>query len=87
MKTANIVDFKNHLSRYLGAVEAGEIIEIRRRNIPFARVIPLQLARANRTRLGLGQGSATIAGDLTEPLIDEGDWAMLSGTAVDGRPA
>jgi antitoxin (DNA-binding transcriptional repressor) of toxin-antitoxin stability system len=42
MKTANIAEIKNHLSEILALVEAGEEVEVRRRNIPIARRIPSQ---------------------------------------------
>jgi len=41
MKIANIGEFKNRLSRYLSFVEQGEEIEVRKRNIPIARVVPI----------------------------------------------
>lgn len=41
MKVANVAEFKNHLSEYLAAVAAGEEVEIRKRNAPLARVVPI----------------------------------------------
>ena len=38
MKIASVADFKNHLSEYLTAVQNGEELEIRKRNVPLARV-------------------------------------------------
>lgn len=76
MKKANIAQLKNDLSRYIAAVEKGEEVEIRRRNIPVARLVPIAKARANNTRLGCGQGSVRILGDLTAPLIPDEDWEM-----------
>jgi len=81
MKLANIAEFKNNLSRFLAAVEQGEEVEIRRRNLPIARVVPVPGRRQNRTRLGCGAGTARVVGDLAEPLIPESDWEMLG----DGR--
>lgn len=77
MKVANIAEFKNRLSSYLAAVELGEEVEIRKHNIPIARVVPIQKQRKNATVLGCGRGSVKITGDLTEPLIPESDWEML----------
>ncbi len=73
---ANIAEFKNQFSRFLAAVEQGEEVEIRRRNVPRARVVPIETSRPNRTKLGCGRGTATVRGDLTEPLIPESDWEM-----------
>jgi len=77
MKIANIAEFKNHLSSYLAAVEAGEEVEVRKRNVPVARVVPVINNRKNRTMLGCGRGSAETIGDLTEPQIPESDWEIL----------
>ena len=42
MKIANIAEFKNHLSEYLAAVANGEQVEVRKRNTPLARVVPIR---------------------------------------------
>lgn len=81
MKIANIADFKNHLSSYLAAVEAGEEVEIRKRNIPVARVVPVVNKHRNRTVLGCGRGTVVTIGDLTEPLIPEIAWEMLKDSS------
>lgn len=81
MKIANIADFKNHLSSYLAAVEAGEEVEVRKRNVPVARVVPVVNRHKNRTILGCGRGSAVIIGDLTEPQIPESAWEMLGDSS------
>lgn len=77
MKMANIAEFKNHFSRFIAAVEQGEEVEIRKRNLPIARVVPVRTAKPNRTKLGCGRGTVKVLGDLTEPLIPESDWEML----------
>jgi prevent-host-death family protein len=76
MKKANIAEFKNSLSQFIADVERGEEIEIRRRNLPIARVVPIPAEGRNRTKLGQGRGTVQIRGDLTEPLIPETDWEM-----------
>ena len=77
MKSANIAELKNHLSDYLRLVEQGEEVEVSKRNVPFARIVPLPKKLPNRTKLGALAGSVIIRGDLTEPAIDAGDWDML----------
>lgn len=77
MKIANIAEFKNKLSEYLSLVDQGEEIEVRKYNIPIARVIPVRRAAKNKTKLGCGRGTVKIIGDLTEPLIPVGSWEML----------
>ena len=41
MRTTNIADLRNHLTRYLKEVRAGEEIVIRDRQLPFAKIVPL----------------------------------------------
>lgn len=78
MKVANIAEFKNNLSRFISLVEQGEVVEICKRNIPIAHLIPLAPKnKMNYTRLGCGLGSVTVKGDLTEPMIPENHWEML----------
>lgn len=41
MKTANIAELKNGLSAYLAEVKRGGQVLISERNIPFAKIVPL----------------------------------------------
>jgi prevent-host-death family protein len=78
MKVANIGEFKNNLSKFIGLVERGEVVEICRHNIPVAKLIPYGSEKTvNNTKLGCGEGTVKIRGDLTEPLIPEENWDML----------
>jgi len=78
MKNANIGELKNNLSRFLALVEKGEMVVVCKRNIPVARIVPVEDGqRNNRTRLGCGAGTVEIHGDLTEPLMPLDDWQML----------
>lgn len=77
MKIANIADLKNRLSEYLSLVEKGEEVEVRKRNVPIARVVPLRRRVAPAGRLGSGAGTARIRGSLTEPLIPGNAWDQL----------
>ena len=80
MKTANIGDLKNNLSKFINFVEQGEVIEICKRNIPVALLVPHGSKKPpNRTQLGCGVGTVQIKGDLTQPLIPEDSWDMLRG--------
>lgn len=81
MKVANIAELKNHLSEFLSSVEQGEEIEIRKRNVPIAKVIPVASKRSNKTRLGCGAGTVKIRGSLTEPLIPKDAWEMVDAAA------
>ena len=77
MKSANIAELKNHLSDYLRLVENGEEVEVSKRNVPFARIVPLRKGHENATKLGALAGSVTVHGDLTEPAIAAEEWDML----------
>jgi len=77
MKIANIAEFKNRISEFISAVEKGEEVEVRKRNVPIARVIPIRKGKANATKLGCGKGTGRVLGDMTEPLIPEDSWEML----------
>lgn len=77
MKTANIGELKDNLSKFITLVERGEVIEICKRNIPIAKIIPYKNTRTgNQTKLGCGLGTVKILGDVTEPLMPENTWDM-----------
>jgi antitoxin (DNA-binding transcriptional repressor) of toxin-antitoxin stability system len=79
MKTTNIGELKDNLSKFFRLVEKGETVAVQKRNIPIALIIPHSAGRPqNQTKLGCGQGTVQIKGDLTEPLIPEAAWDMHS---------
>jgi len=78
MKMVNIAEFKDNISKILSLVEKGEEIEVCKRNIPIAHLIPVRKKnKKNQTKLGCGKGTVEILGDLTETLIPEEHWEML----------
>ena len=68
MEIANVAELKNQLSKFLVLVIQGEEIEVRKHNIPIARVVPVIPNRKSCTVLGSGKGSVCIKGDLTESI-------------------
>ena len=40
MKTANIAELKNSLSKYLAAVKQGDEVLVKERNVPIAKIVP-----------------------------------------------
>ena len=77
MKTANIGELKDNLGKFISYVEQGEVVEIRKRNVPVALLVPHDSKKAgNHTQLGCGKGTVQVKGDLTEPLIPEDRWEM-----------
>lgn len=78
MKSANIADIKNNLSRYIALVEQGEVIEVCKRNVPVAHFVPASPPKGkNRTRLGCGRETGRIVGDVMEPALPAEAWDML----------
>jgi prevent-host-death family protein len=79
MRSVNIAELKNQLSAYLHRVRAGEELLVRDRNIPIAKIIPLQEQDAEGDELSL-----VAAGQMTlpkKPFRDERFWATGSGVA------
>jgi prevent-host-death family protein len=81
MKMTSVAELKKHLSSYLALAEEGETIEVRKRNVPVARLIGIPRQRVNRTKLGCGKGTGNILGDITEPLVPAKNWDMLKEDA------
>jgi len=79
MTTTNVTELKSHLSRFLSLVGHGEAVEVCKRNIAIARIVPVATAPTNRTKLGCGVGTVKIKCNLTEPALDSGEWEMLGG--------
>ena len=74
----NVAEFKSHLSEYLEAIEAGRELTLCRRNVPIARIAPIQKKSGrNKTKLGWCKGQIKVHGDLTQPMIPLEDWDML----------
>lgn len=88
MQTANVAEFKKHLSAYLEMVEQGEEVQICRRNVPIAVLSGIGRDQVNHTVLGCGEGTVTYHADVTEPFMPAESWDMLGEEgADDGRPA
>ena len=55
MKT-NIVDLRNKLSEMLDFVQQGNELEIQKRNVIIAKLVPIPKAKVNKTKLDIGKG-------------------------------
>lgn len=53
MRSVNIADLKNHLSRYLNEVRRGEELSIRGRNVLTAKIVPLDTDKHEDEELAL----------------------------------
>ena len=51
MRSVNVAELKNQLSKYLTFAKAGEEIVIRDRNLPVARLVPFSAAEASEEEL------------------------------------
>ena len=49
MKSFNVRHLRRHLAAVLAAVEEGEVVEVRHRGRPVARIVPLPSAAAPRS--------------------------------------
>ena len=79
MRNANIAEVKTHLSHFVSLAEQGEEIQLCRRNVPVARLVPVIPGhRRNRTVLGCGAGTVQIRCELTEPATPADEWDMLT---------
>ncbi len=70
MKYISIHETKNHLSRLLRRVAAGEDIVIARRGTPIARIVPLTPSETRQ--LGIDKGRITVPADFNEPIEEDG---------------
>jgi prevent-host-death family protein len=69
----NIHEAKAKLSEYLAAVEAGETVQICRRNVPIAQIVPLPKLRSEPRPIGLGpfEEGYELPDSFFEPLPEE----------------
>ena len=79
MTTANVAEVKNHFSHYLDLVAHGEPVQVCKRNVAIAQIIPIATKKMNETKLGCGKGTVKIKAGLTEPAMDSSVWSMLGG--------
>ncbi len=70
MKHISIHETKNHLSRLLRRVAAGEEIIIARRGTPIARIVPL--IPSDTRQLGIDEGRITVPDNFNQPTEEDG---------------
>ena len=75
MKKTSIASLRSHLSTLLDYVEKGREIEVQRRNISIARIVPIKRTVQNKTKLGIGIGTVKFFANVTESVLDD-DWEM-----------
>jgi prevent-host-death family protein len=80
MRTVNIVELKNGLGAYLEEVRAGEEIIIRDRDLPIAKIVPLDASESTPDELAL-----VASGELKLPrqaFDEESFFAIGAGSPV-----
>lgn len=76
MKKTSIAHLRSELSSVIDYVQKGKEVEIQRRNISVAKIVPIKRLTENKTQLGSGAGTVKFFGDITSPILEE-DWDML----------
>ena len=74
MRSVNVAELKNRLSTYLNFAKAGEVVVIRDRNLPVAKLIPFSADDASEDELALVAAGAMRLPE--EPLNLEQLWKM-----------
>ena len=76
MKKTNVAELRSHLSSLLDYVQKGKTVQIEKRNVPIAQIIPIEVQKTNRTKLGSGVGSVKFLGDVVESAFSN-EWETL----------
>ncbi len=76
MKKASIAYLRSQLSSLLDYVQKGEELQIEKRNVAIAKLVPVKTFRQNFTKLGRGKNSVKFLKDVVGPAFEE-DWEML----------
>ena len=74
MKTVNVTELKIRLSFYLNEVRGGEEIVIHDRNLPIARIVPLNRSADQDDELTALAGQGKLR--LGEGVIDDSFWKL-----------
>ena len=74
METVNIAELKNSLSAYLQKVRAGEEIIIRDRNLPIAKIVPLNTTDVSAEDLALAASGQMLLP--SEPFNERAFWSI-----------
>jgi prevent-host-death family protein len=81
MRSVNVGELKNRLSTYLTYAKSGEVIVIRDRNLPVAKLIPFTAEDASEEELALVAAGAMRLPE--EPLDLDALWKLPRATVAD----
>jgi len=80
MRSANIAEVKNHLSKYLQFVRTGEEVVIRDRNLPVAKLVPISSSEASAEEMTLAaNGELALP---SAPFDEEDFWSIGAKVAL-----
>jgi prevent-host-death family protein len=85
MRSVNVAELKNRLSTYLTYAKGGEVIVIRDRNLPVAKLIPFTAEDASEDELALVAAGAMRLPE--EPLDLNQLWKMPRATVTGNAAA
>jgi prevent-host-death family protein len=78
MRTVNVAELKNRLSTYLTYAKSGEVVVIRDRNLPVAKLVPFTAEDASEDELALVAAGAMRLPE--KPLDLDQLWRMPKAT-------
>jgi prevent-host-death family protein len=84
MRSVNVAELKNRLSTYLTFAKAGEVVVIRDRNLPVAKLIPFLADNASDEELSLVASGAM---RLPETPLNIEEFLKMPKATVKGRRA
>jgi prevent-host-death family protein len=84
MRSVNVAELKNRLSTYLTYAKSGEVVVIRDRNLPVAKLIPFVAEDASEEELALVAAGAM---RLPEKPLDIDQLWKMPRAAVNGTAA
>jgi prevent-host-death family protein len=80
IRSANIAEVKNRLSKYLQLVRSGEQVVIRDRNLPVAKLVPISPSDASAEELTLAaNGELALP---SAPFDEEDFWSIGARVAL-----
>jgi prevent-host-death family protein len=83
MRSVNVAELKNQLSAYLHRVRAGEELLIRDRNLPIAKIVPLDTENVEADEYSLvASGQMTLP---KKPFREDRFWAIVGPSRTNPR--
>lgn len=84
MIRANIHEIKAKLSKYVQMVESGQTVMVCKRNLPVARICPIESQEVRVPVLGSAKGAGRILPSFHEPMAED-ELALWEGASEGER--